>query len=350
MSNTKTPDAEDEPGLQGPGEESPGGKAGRQAAAFLWSAVRTVVLALLLGVTFVFSLVLGVTVYRSYFAIPEEVEVPAIQGQDIREANEALAALGLRLRIEETRHTGGTPERIVISQNPRPGRMVRKDREVLAVVSLGPELIQVPDLTGRSLREARVLLSGHRLTLGKVTYTEQAPDKPEVVVAQKPQAGQGVRRGTVVDVQINKGAGVATVAVPDLVGQRLSQVGARLEKADLSLGGVVWSVHPEAPRGRILSQAPPGGSEVTAGSAVEFEISAGSSGNRVFLQRRLELELPSGSDVHKVRVVVTSEAGEDVVYRGTHMAGNTLELWASGPPGAQVEVYLNDRLLSREKL
>jgi serine/threonine-protein kinase len=350
MSSTTTHHAEDEPGLEELREESPGGVAGRQAAAFLWSAVRTVVLALLVGVTCVFSMVLGVTVYRSYFAIPAEVEVPAIQGQDIREANQALEALGLRLRIEETRHTGNTPERIVISQDPRPGRKVRKDREVLAVVSLGPELIQVPDLSGRSLREVRVLLSEHRLTLGKVSFTDKAPDKPESVVGQKPQAGQGVRRGTPVDVQINKGAGVATVAVPNLVGQGLSQVGARLEKADLAVGGVVWSVHQDAPRGRILSQAPPGGSEVTPGSAVEFEVSAGASGNRVFLQRRLYLELPAGSDVHQVRVVVTSEAGEDVVYRGTHMAGNTLEFWASGPPGAQVETYLNNRLLSREKL
>ena len=116
--------------------------AGRQVTAFLWSAVRTAILVLLVGVTCVFSMVLGVTVYRSYFAIPAEVEVPAIQGQDIREANQVLERLGLRLRIEETRHTGNTPERIVISQDqeaqgPRIGGPGRRQ--------LGAELVQVPN-------------------------------------------------------------------------------------------------------------------------------------------------------------------------------------------------------------
>ena len=333
---------------QGLGEDLPGGA--REAAAFLWSAARSVVLALLVGVTLVFSLVLGVTIYRSYFAIPAEVEVPAIQGKEIREANDLLAGLGLRLRIEESRHTDKTPERVVISQDPAPGRKVRKDREILAVVSLGPEQIEVPDLKGKSLREVRLLLSERKLLLGKVTYTEAEPDKPEQVLTQKPGAGEAVRRSTAVDVKVNKGAGVATIAVPNWKGERISDVAARLEKAGLVMGGLVWSVNDEAPRGQVLGQAPPESSEVTPGSPVEFEVSAGPSGSRVFLQRRLSIELPSGSDVHRVRVVVESEAGEDVIYQGTHMAGNTMELWASGPPGAEAEIYVNDTLLRREKL
>ena len=83
---------------------------------------------------------------------------------------------------------------------------------------------------------------------------------------------------------------------------------------------------------------------------MEFEVSAGPTGSRVFSQRRLRLALPSGSDIHHVRVVLVSDAGEDVIYRGTHMAGDTMELWASGPPGAEAEIYVNDKLLSREKL
>lgn len=340
----------DDLGTEGVGDELPGGAAGKEAAAFLWSAFRTVALALMVGVTLVFSLVLGITIYRSYFAIPEEVEVPAIQGKEIREANEMLATLGLRLRIEESRHTSKIPERVVISQDPAPGRKVRKDREIMAVVSLGPEQISVPDLTGKSLREVKVLLSNAKLKLGKVTYTAKEPDKPEQVVNQKPAPGEAVKRATAVDVQVNKGSGVATVAVPNWKGQNLADMPARLEKADLVMGGVVWSVNETVPRGQVVGQAPPQGSEVTPGSPVEFEVSAGASGNRVFLQRRLAIELPAGSDVHKVRVVVVSEAGDDVVYRGTHMAGDTMELWASGPPGAEVEIYVNDKLQSREKL
>lgn len=337
-------------GKEGLGNPGPGSEAGKQAVSFLWSAFRTVALVLMVGVTLVFSLVLGVTIYRSYFAIPEEVEVPAIQGKEIREANEVLARLGLRLRIEESRHTSKVPERVVISQDPAPGRKVRKDREIMAVVSLGPEQIPVPDLAGKSLREVNMILSNSKLKLGKVTYTNKDPDKPEQVVSQKPAAGEGVRRATEVDVQVNKGSGVATVAVPGFKGQNLAEVQPKLAKAELGMGALVWSVDATAPRGQILGQAPPQGSEVTPGTPIEFEVSAGPTGTRVFQQRRLSIELPAGSDVHRVRIVVVSEAGDDVVYRGTHMAGDTMELWASGPPGAEVETYVNDKLQSREKL
>ncbi len=316
----------------------------------MWTALRTVVLALLVGVTLVFSVVLGVTIYRSYFAIPQEVEVPAIQGKDLREANDLLARLGLRLRIEESRHTNKTPERVVISQDPAAGRKVRQDREVLAVVSLGPDMVEVPHLVGRSLREVKMDLADLKLSLGQVTYVEGGSDKPEQVVSQKPEPGRSVRRATAVDVRVNRGVGVATVAVPNWVGQKVSDLPDRLAKADLVMGGLVWSVHEEIPRGRVLGQAPPGGSEVTSGSPVEFEVSAGPSGSRVFTQRRLRLALPAGSDIHHVRVVLVSEVGEDVVYSGTHMAGDTMELWASGPPGAEAEIYVNDKLLGREKL
>lgn len=334
----------------GLGEEMPGGKVGREAVSFAWSAFRTAALALVVGVTLVFSMVLGITIYRSYFAIPEEVEVPLIQGKEIREANEILAGLGLRLRIEESRHTGKVPERVVITQEPAAGRKVRKDREIMAVVSLGPEQIEVPDLTGKSLREVKVELANAKLALGKVTYSNKNPDKPEEVINQKPKAGEQVKRSTPVDVQVNKGAGVATVAVPNWKGQNVSDVSSKLAKADLVLGGVVWSVNETVPLGQIVGQAPPQGSEVTPGSPVEFEVSAGPTGNRVFKQRRLAIELPAGSDVHHVKVVVASEAGQEVVYRGTHMAGDTMEFLASGPPGAEVEIWVNDKLQSRDKL
>lgn len=351
MSSLRTKHRPDEDvvtdGLQ---EDIPGGKVGREAVFFAWSAFRTAALALVVGVTLVFSAVLGITIYRSYFAIPEEVEVPLIQGKEIREANEILANLGLRLRIEESRHTGKVPERVVITQEPAAGRKVRKDREIMAVVSLGPEEIEVPDLTGKSLREVKVELANAKLAIGKITYSNKSPDKPEEVINQKPKAGEGVKRGTAIDVQVNKGSGVATVAVPNWKGQNVSDMGPKLAKADLELGGIVWTVNETVPRGQIVGQAPPQGSEVTPGSPVEFEVSAGPSGARVFKQRRLEIELPSGSDVHHVKVIVVSEAGQEVAYRGTHMAGDTMELTAAGPPGAEVEIWVNDKLQSRDKL
>lgn len=323
--------------------------AGKALASFLWTALRSVLLALLVGVTLAFSGFLALTIYNSYFRLPPEVEVPALEGKTVEEANEILQRLGLRLRVAESRHTD-KPDRTIISQTPAAGRKVRVDNEVEAVVSLGPEVVEVPDLLGRSLREARVSLANNRLQLGNVSWSKRDPDKPEEVINQSPGPGEKVKPGTRVNLQLNKGTGLALTRVPDWKGQSVFQIEPELKKANLAMGGIVWTLDQVAPRGQILGQAPPPGSEVSADTPVEFEVSAGTVGTRAFKQRAIEIEVPPGSDVLKVRVAVLADGGSQTVYQGTHLAGDTMTVVVTGWPGADVEVYINEQLQSREKL
>lgn len=163
------------------------------------------VVLILLSATFWSVAVFAMTIHRDYLMIPEEVKVPEVANLEIKEAYEALEAAGLRLQVHENRYDKKIKKRIVLSQNPAAGKMVRKGRTILVVVSLGPELMKVPKITGDSLRTAKISLSNNKLEIGKVTFEEAAYGQDEEVVRQNPAAGKEVPRGQVVHLTVRRG-------------------------------------------------------------------------------------------------------------------------------------------------
>ena len=186
-------------------EESMGAGLRRFSTSLLATVVKSAILIVAVLGTTVFASYFGREVYTSYFQVPEEVDVPKIVGHEVTDANRILEARHLRLNVQESRYTSKVPDRVIISQTPAAGRKVRQNREILAVVSLGPELVDVPDLRGKSLREARILLSNGKLKLGKVTYKKDDSGNPEQILSQKPEAGDRVSKGQNVNLEVQKG-------------------------------------------------------------------------------------------------------------------------------------------------
>ena len=164
-------------------------------------------MALLLIAATVWSLsIFGMTIYHDYLRVPEEVEVPKVAGLEIKEAYQVLEKSGLNVKVHEYRHDKKIKKRIVVSQDPAGGKMVREGRTILIVVSLGPELMPVPKLTGESLRTAKIQLSNNKLRLGKVTFEDAVYGQDEEVVKQNPSAGKEVPRGQEVHLTVRRGS------------------------------------------------------------------------------------------------------------------------------------------------
>ena len=317
---------------------------------FFWTAVKVVVLTGLVGVTLWFSFAFGVTIYQSYFQVPEEVEVPAITGKEVAEAFRLLESVGLQLHVHESRHEKKIPERVVISQDPIAGRKVRKNRAILAVVSLGPELIEVPDLRGKSVRESKIILSNSRLRLGEITFKAAVDGEPEKVLHQTPGAKERVKRGEAINLQVQKGAGSAMIEMPRWTGRPLYNLEKSVVKSDLSLGEVSWVFSDFVPKGEVLSQHPDQGEQVRAKAKVALQVSAGPASKKVFTQRKVHIEVPDGNLSQEVSVVLNNEVGASTIFKGKHMGGDEMELLVAGFSGSEIEVYINDTLARRERL
>lgn len=182
----------------------------RSTHSMVFSMTKVAVMVFLMVMTATFATVFGLQIWDAYFEIPDAVTVPAITGKELAEANKALEDKGLHLSIQESRHTNKHPDRHIISQDPVAGRKVRKGRQILAVVSLGPELVDVPELKGKTLREARILLSNSRLRVGKVSYKQEKYGEPEQVLEQRPSGGEKVAKGRPVDLTVQRGSSSAS--------------------------------------------------------------------------------------------------------------------------------------------
>jgi eukaryotic-like serine/threonine-protein kinase len=227
---------------------------------------------------------------------------------------------------------------------------VRKDRQILAVVSLGPELVDVPELKGKTLREARILLSNSRLRVGKVVYKEEKIGEPEQILEQRPPGGEKVAKGRVIDLTVQKGSSSATTNMPNWEGAHVYRIEDLLTAAHLQLGSVVWVYSDFVPKGEVVAQVPARGHKVRYQSPVELQVSAGRSQDKLFKQRRLQIQVPRGTRSQRVSVVLNSEVGADRIFDGASVSGDRMELMVAGWQGSEVEVYFNDRLQRREKL
>jgi serine/threonine-protein kinase len=89
------------------------------------------------------------------------ITVPQLTGRNINEVRAQLQQLGLTA-VEQYKDSD-QPADIVIDQSPKPGAGVGKDAEIKLVVSKGPPLIAVPDLTNQPCQQAAQALQGMNL-------------------------------------------------------------------------------------------------------------------------------------------------------------------------------------------
>lgn len=193
----------------------------------------------------------------------EQVEVPAVTGQQIEEAKETLEAK--RFKVDSSdEYSQDVPLGHVISQNPAAGEIVDHSTVVKLVVSLGREPIEAPDTAGLTLDEARASLEGAGLI---VESAEQfSDDVPAGVVISQSSSDQ-FYRGDTISLTVSKGPEL--FEVPDVFGMSTQDATATLEEAGFAvaenrvLGGIF---------DRVRDQDPSAGDMVPRGTTITITI------------------------------------------------------------------------------
>lgn len=215
-----------------------------------------------ISLTILIAFVAGVT-WVNLNSAPN-VNVPSVVGQKLAQARETLKESGLRLEVRSQKYTAGAKPGVVLHQEPGGGVQLVKDGVVWVDISIGRELVSVPDLSGLSEARACGELDKDGLVYTIVPKESSAPIG--TVFAQDPEAGREIAVGNEVTVFISLGKGEDVV--PDLSGMSLKSA------ADLlaSLGGSVKVSQQKsdlkAADGIILSQEPASGKAMRRGLVV----------------------------------------------------------------------------------
>ncbi|MCK5125580.1 MAG: PASTA domain-containing protein [candidate division Zixibacteria bacterium] len=200
--------------------------------------------------------------------------MPNIIGMTIVEAEPVLREAELEIITTSEEYHPDKPTGTILSQFPSGGTLVKAGRRVKVVTSLGQKAVEVPDLRGFSIRQAKLNLEASGFTLGDIewTSTDSLPEK--VVVFSYPSAGTNIPYGSEVNLMVNQGPYQRTVFVPRLIGLSLEDAANRLEDKGLSIGLITEKVNEYFLPETVLEQSEDPGTELLPGEEVDITISS----------------------------------------------------------------------------
>lgn len=188
---------------------------------------------------------------------PALSDLPDLRGLPLDEAKQTITARRLVVGVVTEQHAPDPPGR-VLDQDPKPGR-VRRGTPVNLVVSKGPEMVEVPDVTRRSFDEALAILRARGLDAEREDVFDDAA--AGTVIRQSPNPGESVEKGSRVHLVVSKGP--QPFAMPDVKGKSCADAKSQLESMGLVV--VVRSQSGGCGANRVLDQDPLPGATVRKG-------------------------------------------------------------------------------------
>lgn len=221
-------------------------------------------------------LIFGVTAYLSFgqFVRRGVTAVPDLGGLTLVEAENRLAESGLEMSVADApRYDDDVPPGRVLQQRPRGASLVKRGSEVEVVESLGPAVLEVPELRGVAVAAAQVSLSAAGLTLGRTANVFAAGSARGRVVQQNPPPLQRVGQAAAVDLYVSDEDPTQTYIMPDLVYRDVREVREFFESRGFRVGGVKPEPYEGVAPGVVLRQHPLAGHPLRRQEVISLVVS-----------------------------------------------------------------------------
>jgi beta-lactam-binding protein with PASTA domain len=144
----------------------------------------------------------GTTVVLALSAGQKSAEVPVTSNMSQQQARIAIENTGLTMgNVSE--QLSDAPRGLVVSSSPPAGTKLDLPGSVDIVLSKGPASVQVPDLYGRSVGEARSMIEQLGLRIAGVSRDTSSLQPENTIIRQFPVAGQTVSAGGPVSLTVS---------------------------------------------------------------------------------------------------------------------------------------------------
>ncbi|MEW6582155.1 MAG: Stk1 family PASTA domain-containing Ser/Thr kinase [Actinomycetota bacterium] len=217
---------------------------------------------------------------------PDRVTVPDVTGFPVTAAQRQLTDAGFTTSVQRRAHPTA-PVDTVIRTNPANGDQADEGSNIVLVVSSGPALVAVPDVTTKTEEDARLALTREEFD---VDVEEEASDTVEEghVIRQEPAGGAQAAPGATVTITVSTGP--EQVEVPNVQLKDVVTAVSEIEQAGLKATTVTKPSTSREP-GIVIGQNPPAGSKADPGATVVLTVS----------EAPAEVEVPSliGLDVNE---------------------------------------------------
>jgi beta-lactam-binding protein with PASTA domain len=144
----------------------------------------------------------GTTVVLALSGGQRSAEVPVTTNMSQQQARISIENTGLTMGTV-TEQLADQPRGLVIASSPPAGTKVELPGSVDIVLSKGPATVQVPDLYGRSVGEARSMIEQIGLRIAGVSRDTSSLQPENTVIRQYPAAGQNIGAGGPVSLTVS---------------------------------------------------------------------------------------------------------------------------------------------------
>lgn len=209
----------------------------------------------------------------------EAIVVPDFSGFHYSEAMQMAEDKNLLPQVFDSVYFADKEPGTVVGQYPEPNHRVKRDRLILFTVCASePDRVELPDLTGITVRQATADAEMAGFRVGKLSYV---PDISTTVVfmtfnGKKVKPGTVLPKGTVIDLTVGRGTSNDKTAIPSVTGLSFADAEEKLLSAYLNPGNVVYDktvkTSKDSLQAKVWKQYPRPGSEseVSLGTYVDI--------------------------------------------------------------------------------
>ncbi|WP_308191935.1 Stk1 family PASTA domain-containing Ser/Thr kinase [Gordonia liuliyuniae] len=198
------------------------------------------------------------------------IAVPKVAGLTAEAAKANLEQAGFSVK-EQRESSSDITEGLATRTVPGDDVPTPEGSEVTLYISSGPQRSAVPDLRGKTEKDARKLLEARGFETVKTEQIESTTALKDKIVRTTPQTNATVAVTSTIVLHI--GTGPSEVTIPDLRGQTEDEATTALEQMDLDV--VTVQADSDLPEGQVVSTSPDAGTSVRVGSTVQVMVSRG---------------------------------------------------------------------------
>jgi serine/threonine-protein kinase len=194
--------------------------------------------------------------------------VPQVSGLPVAAATAELHNAGLSVSARKTETSDSVAKGQVAGTSPAAGASVASGGHVTLLISVGPKMIMMPQVTGQNLSAAEAALRRAGLTPGTVTHQAAQSLPAGLVISTQPVAGTSWPQSKPVGIVVSAGP-----PVPNFVGQPLSAAQTWASQNGVRL--VPLTGPSSQPSGNIFKQSVAPGGPFTRGQVIQVTVSSG---------------------------------------------------------------------------
>lgn len=201
--------------------------------------------------------------------------VPEVKGLALAAAQTRLRERALVMDREAgERYDDEVSAGHILRQSPAPGNLVKRGSRVQVAVSLGAQVVAVPDLDGAALPAAQVTLAAAGLRVGRTVGVYSRDSQPGTVVDQSPKPGTRAGTAAKVDLFLSSGDPSAVFVMPDLVYRDYEQVRRFFERRGFRLGSIKFESYEGIAAGVVLRQFPLAGHPLSRREVISLVVAS----------------------------------------------------------------------------